>query len=130
MDGRRVQRHTLLGRPIVVGGTALPRSSRSGSRHTGGRRARANDLVMALVLKTCFDNIEPVGEASQNVPAHVEIRRSRRRLGAAAREPQLRRWHGEALKPVSHSRRRPTAPFHRAGARQLLSIGMREVVCA
>jgi len=85
---------------------------------------------MALVLKPCFDNIEPVGEASQIVPAHVEIRRSRRRLGAAAREPQPRRRHGEALKPVSHSRRRPTAPFHRAGARQLLSLGMREVVCA
>ena len=37
---------------------------------------------MALVLKPCFDNIEPVGEASQNVPAHVEIRRSRRQLSS------------------------------------------------
>ncbi len=130
MDGRRVQRHTLLGRPIVGGGTALPRSSRSGSRHTGGRRARANDLFMALVLKTCFDNIEPVGEAGQIVPAQGAIRRSRRRLGAAAREPQPRRRHGEALMPVLLSRRRPTAPFQRAGARQLLSIGVNEVVCA
>ena len=112
------------------GGTALPRSSRSGSRHTYRRSALDDDLVMALVLKPCFDNIEPVGEASQIVPAHVEIRRSRRRLGAAAREPQPRRRHGEALMPVLHSRRCPTTPFHRAGARQLFFIGVNEVVCA
>ena len=77
MDSRRVQRHTLLGRPIVVGGTTLPRSSRSGSRHTYRRSALDDDLVMALIL-SCFRSIESMGEAIEIVLHHVAIRHSRR----------------------------------------------------
>ena len=60
------------------GGTALPRSSRSGSRHTYRRSALADDLLMALLLKSCFRSIEPVGEAIKTLLHHVAIRRSRR----------------------------------------------------
>ena len=68
----------LLGRPFVGGSTALPRSSRSGSRHTYRRSALDDDLVMALLLKSCFRSIESMGEAIKIVLHHVAIRHSRR----------------------------------------------------
>ena len=66
------------GRPFVGGSPALSRSSRSGSRPTYRRSALDDDLVMALLLKSCFRSIESMGEAIKIVLHHVAIRHSRR----------------------------------------------------
>ena len=64
---------------LLAGGEAHWAAARCCRQRTVDRgSALAGDLVMALLLKSCFRSIESMGEAIKIVLHHVAIRRSRR----------------------------------------------------
>ena len=55
----------------------LPWTSPRRAQHLFWRRVQADGLIVHFLLKSCFALVEPIGEATQSVPPHAALGRSR-----------------------------------------------------